>query len=412
MTEDTIGSGHPKTPATGLRVAQLQIAAQALTTILRADNPADAVLQNLFRRNRKAGAKDRARISALVYGVLRNYFRLRAALNGHATALELCAAHVLQTGMDSLPPMQELDITALRTRLLSFDTTSLTAAARHNLPDWLWEKLRAQYGETEASTLALALNRQASVDLRVNTLKTSREAAIQALSGDGIAAEPTPHSSLGLRLQKRVALQNSRAFRAGLVEPQDEGSQLLTLFVNPRPGEKIADFCAGAGGKTLALGALMENRGELHAFDISGSRLSRLADRLKRSGLTRVQVQQLHDEHDADLEQFVRQFDAVLADVPCSGTGTLRRRPELRLQNPSLPALQQQQLSILTAASRLVRRGGRLVYATCSVLQEENQDRLRAFLSTHPSFVVEQERQWLPHRDGTDGFYAAALRAK
>jgi len=406
MTSGTIGSGSGAAP----RHTQLRLAATALTQVFEGTQPADAVLRELFARHRNAGSRDRAAISALFYGVLRDYFPLRATLGETASALELCAAHALrslQLPPEALPRLEGLDVSALAQRLTQAAPPG--EAARHNLPPWLWQSLLAQYGAADAAALALALNTEAGVDLRVNTLKARRDEAQRALRDEGVESEPIVGLEAGLRLRKREALQRTRAFRDGWVEPQDAGSQRLALFVEPAPGETIVDFCAGGGGKTLALGALMRNRGTLHAFDTSRARLAGLAPRLARSGLSIVVAQTLRNERDARLQPLAGRCDAVLVDAPCSGTGTLRRNPELRLRAPELPALVATQGTILDAAAKLVRPGGRLIYASCSVLAQENQDVVRRFAESHGDFQAAGELVLLPHRDGTDGFYAARL---
>ena len=346
------------------------------------------MLREQFARTR-AGSRDRAAIGALVYGVLRNYFALRERLGGDAAPEALCEG------------LAELG---------ALDRAALPPSARHNLPPALWDALSAQYGEPEAAALADALNEPAFVDLRVNVLKATREQAQAALAAEGIAAQPIAGVATGLRLSRRAPLQATRAFRDGLVEPQDEGSQRLAGYAAPKPRERVADFCAGAGGKTLALGALMRNEGELHAFDVSRARLARLGPRLARSGLTIVRETALVDENDPALAPLAGHFDVVLVDAPCSGTGTLRRNPELRLRTPDLPALAAAQWRILAAAARLVRPGGRLVYATCSVLRGENEAVVERFLADHPAFRADGASMiLLPHRDLTDGFFAARL---
>jgi len=387
------------------------MAADALDTIHGGEKPADVALRELYARHRNAGSRDRAQITDLVYGVLRDYFPLRAALGENTSTVELCAAQALRSGVASagtLPRLEGLDAVDVAQRLLACDERSLAAAARHNLPGWLWDKLEAQYG-ADASALARALNQTATVDLRVNTLKATREVAQAALRDEAIESAPTARSPIGLRLAAREALQRTRAFRDGLVEPQDEGSQLLAQFVAPRAGEIVVDFCAGAGGKALALGAAMRDRGELHAFDVSRERLARFTPRLLRSGLTIVRPQALRNERDPRLNALAARCDAVLVDAPCSATGTLRRNPELRLRTPDVAALALLQLTILDAAAKLVKPGGRLVYATCSVLAEENERVVEQFLGSHPEFGKADELVLLPHRDGTDGFYAAQL---
>jgi 16S rRNA (cytosine967-C5)-methyltransferase len=412
MKPDTIGSR----PLSALRHTHLRHAANALARVIAGEMPADSALRELFAQHRNAGSRDRATITRLVYGVLRDWFRLRAALGDNATPLELCAAHALASAGASegeaegatLPALEGLDAASVAQRLAALDPRTLGDAARHNLPAWLWDALRAQYG-AQAAALADALNTEATVDLRVNTLKATREQARDALREDGIEAEPIEGLETGLRLRKREALQRTRAFRDGWVEPQDAGSQRLAAFTGAVAGETVVDFCAGAGGKTLALGAQMRNRGRLIACDVSRERLARLAPRLARSGLGIVEQHVLSHERDARLQPLHEACGAVLVDAPCSATGTLRRNPELRLRTPGLGALATTQGAILEGAARLVRPGGRLVYATCSVLAAENEDIAAAFLSHHREFQPDGELTLLPHRDGTDGFYAVKL---
>ena len=403
----TIGSSD----RAALRHTHLRHAAAALARAIDGAAPADAALRELFAQHRSAGARDRATITRLVYGVLREVFALRAALGENATPLELCAAHALRApgvAPEALPRVEGLDAAALARRLAAFDAATLGDAARHNLPPWLWDALRAQYGE-EAAALADALNTEATVDLRVNTLKATREQARAALRDDGVESEPIDGVATGLRLRRREALQRTRAFRDGWIEPQDAGSQRLAAFAGAAAGETVVDFCAGAGGKALALGAHMRNRGRLVACDVSRERLGRLAPRLARSGLSIVETQVLTHERDARLQPLLGRCDAVLVDAPCSATGTLRRNPELRLRPVDLAELAATQGAILEGAARLVRPGGRLVYATCSVLAAENEEIAAAFISYHKDFEPDGELILLPHRDGTDGFYAIRL---
>lgn len=414
------------TSAPGLRRAQLLLARQALEAILAAQRPADAILQDLFRDNRQCGSRDRARISELVYGVLRDLRRLQAIAGLQADAGALCALRLLDQGLADAATLEAWGLTAstaLARRLAGFDPATLTPAQRDNLPQACHERLVAQYGEDATAALAQALRGQAQVDLRVNRLKATREAARQRLAQEGVKAEPTPRSPLGLRLSARAPLQNLASFREGWVEPQDEGSQLIALLVGARPGDTVVDYCAGAGGKTLALAAQMQDRGELLACDISAARLKKLRPRLQRAGVNSVSGLALPDE--TALAKFAGRCDAVLVDAPCSATGTWRRNPELRLREPDFAALQALQLRILGDAARLPRAGGRLVYATCSLMAVENDEVVRAFLEQHPGYVREDageilraagadwqepELRLLPQRHGTDGFYAVAFR--
>ncbi len=402
---NTIGSGTAPESRFSSRATHFLTAAQALAEILLARRPADAIVHDHFRKAR-SGSRDRALISSLVYGVLREIFPLRTLLGTSASTLDFCVAHACRAGI-KLPPLRETDPDSLRATMAA--GPDLPAAARHNLSDTLWQRLVAQYSEPEASALAMALNQEAAVDLRINLLRGTREQGLARLAADGVEAYATAHAETGVRVDRRLPLQSLPSYLEGWIEPQDEGSQLLALAMAPKSGERIADFCAGAGGKTLALGALMGNTGELHAFDSSGARLDRMTPRLQRAGLTMVTRHTL--EPDVTVPPAMSgSFDAVLVDAPCSGSGTLRRHPELRLQDPDLLSLAATQAAVLRKAAILVRPGGRLMYATCSVLAEENEAVTTAFLAKDRGFIAGQTLRLLPHRDGTDGYYALMLR--
>jgi 16S rRNA (cytosine967-C5)-methyltransferase len=286
--------------------------------------------------------------------------------------------------------------------------------------------LLAQFGEQETLELAEALNRPAPVDLRTNTHKAERDAVQAQLEQEGFAMTPTPYSPVGLRRIDRAPLFNTKCFKGGLFEVQDEGSQLVSLLLEPRRQEMIADFCAGAGGKALHLAAMMANSGTLYAFDVSAKRLERLKPRLRRAGLDNVRAVAIAHERDDRVKRLHGKLDRVLVDAPCSGTGTLRRNPDIKWRTLDLPALVKQQGEILAAAAALVKPGGRLVYVTCSLLTEENDGVIEAFRAREPAFQVIPAQQildrrhiplvagddalrLLPHRHGTDGFYAVAL---
>lgn len=330
----------------------------------------------------------------MVYGVLRDF----RALEAQASSRE--AAALVSAWLAPQP------------------REGLAEDLRLNIPSALYTLLKAQYGD-ELDALARSLNTEASVDLRVNTLRATRGEALTALTQEGLEATPTPFAPTGLRLKKRAALQATAVFRDGWIEPQDEGSQLLAQLLYPQPGEKVCDYCAGAGGKTLALGALMQNRGELYACDVSQTRLEKLLPRAQRAGLTIIQAWLLRGDQPA-----ASHFDAVLVDAPCSATGTWRRNPDLGLRPLDLAALAQQQSQILEKAASLVKPGGRLVYATCSLLAQENDAVVDAFLNKQPAFrsadagaalaaqgirLPGERLRLLPHQHGTDGFFAAAL---
>lgn len=386
------------------RRLHVQRARVALEDIVRGSQPADLTLEKLFRTHKEMGKRDRAAVSDMVYGVLRDVCRLQA-LAGDVPAAWL-SRHLADLGM------RPLDICDLELPVPVADS-GVDAAAAHNLPATLYEPLLARLGAAGTQALAVALNQLAPVDVRVNTLKLAREEAIERLAADGVAAVATPYSPWGLRLAKRLSRQ-SPLLLEGLLEPQDEGSQLLALLAQAAPGETVIDWCAGAGGKALALAATMQNQGRLITCDISASRLAKLPPRALRAGVTIIEAQTLPNEATQAL-----QADVVLVDAPCSGTGTLRRAPELRLRRFDFPALAKLQGHILSEASQAVRKGGRLLYATCSLLAQENEDVVDAFLATHPQFAAappsnslldaQQRLRLWPHQHGTDGFFAACL---
>jgi 16S rRNA (cytosine967-C5)-methyltransferase len=315
------------------------------------------------------------------------------------------------------------------TEIAKIDQSSLPEKLRHNLPDWLAGALQQQLGN-EFWPLVGALSAPAALDLRVNLIKAKREDVQAALAKVGIAAEPTLHSPWGLRVQGKPALNKLDLFTSGAIEVQDEGSQLLALLTDPKRGEMVVDFCAGAGGKTLALGAAMRSTGRLYALDVSGHRLDALKPRLARSGLSNVHPAQIAHERDDRIKRLAGKIDRVLVDAPCSGLGTLRRNPDLKWrQSPkSVAELQVKQAAILAGAARLLKPGGRLVYATCSLLAAENEEIVAAFSTERaadfkplaaqdllaaarvdaPEDLCDGDflRLW-PHRHGTDGFFAA-----
>ncbi len=403
--------------------AQWQLAVTTLQTVMQQGRAADRLLQAAFREQRAMGGRDRARVTALVYGVLRDLRRLRRIADTD-DATRLCAVHALEAQMTDIAGLERLgvaDASALAGRLTTFDAASLSDAERLNLPDAVHARWQETWGVEQTTALAQALLRQAPVDLRVNTLRATPAQVLAALEAANVVALPTPYAPLGLRLSGRAPLQTLPAYHDGWVEPQDEGSQLLALLVQAQPGERVADWCAGAGGKTLALAAAMENRGELWAMDTEASRLQRLMPRLQRAGVGIVSMQ-VHDDTPR-----TQTFDAVLVDAPCSATGTWRRQPEARLKTLDLPALTQVQGQILAAAADAVGPGGRLVYATCSLLPDENERVVEAFLNARTDFEsVDAETvlrsqgvqlpgrylQLHPHQHGTDGFFGACLRRR
>ncbi|WP_367068030.1 RsmB/NOP family class I SAM-dependent RNA methyltransferase [Oryzisolibacter sp. LB2S] len=422
---------HPK--------ALLDACAELVRLTLNFEHPADAVVSRYFRDHRNLGPRERATLAETAYAVLRKkplFEQLARSGSGpKERRLAILGFFGPRDFLKSALTPQEKDWVDACDAVREED---LLEPQRHNLPQWLAEPLKAQLGD-EFWALARSLQEQAPLDLRVNTLQAKRDQIQKELAQAAIQSVATPYSPWGLRVAGKPALNRLDAFTRGALEVQDEGSQLLALLLDAKRGEMVVDFCAGAGGKTLAIGAQMRNTGRLYAFDVSGHRLDALKPRLARSGLSNVHPAALAHERDERVKRLAGKIDRVLVDAPCSGLGTLRRNPDLKWrQSPqAVQELTAKQAAILASAARLVKPGGRLVYATCSVLPEENEAIAKAFGAAHADFVplsagellaqlkVEQAaglcsggedgqrylRLW-PHRHETDGFFAAVWQRK
>ncbi len=405
-------------------------ASAALELMLPFSEAADGVLSRYFRAQIELGSQLRGFIAETAYGVLRRK-RLLEALSQQTSARALILSYLVRiAGMSirQLEPVLRSDEARWLSEIKARDIGALPWAVQLDLPDWLYMRLQAQMGEAELIALGRSLLQAAPLDLRVNTLLTTREAVLADLQQQEIAAQITPHSPLGIRLAGKPALAKNPLFLSGKIEVQDEGSQLLGFLLAPTRHDTVVDFCAGAGGKTLLLGALMHSQGRLYAFDVSEKRLAQLKPRLKRSGLSNIHPHVITSETDTKVKRLAGKIDKVLVDAPCSGLGTLRRNPDLkwRQSEAAVQELQEKQIRILTAAAKLLKPGGRLVYATCSLLRQENEDVISAFLAAHANFEIEEvgpifQRLNLalptgpmlhldPVRSGTDGFFAAVLK--
>jgi len=407
----------------------LRLAGMALADVLILSGPADAKLGAFFRQNRELGTRERAFVAESVYGVLRRKSFL-AYLAGGEDPRKLLLAWLLRIQGASI---RDLDETLSKQQkewaqeIKAKRADDIPLAMQADVPQWLWDKMAAQYGETEALTIARSMHLPANLDLRVNTIKATREDVMAKFSSEKTTVGVTPYSPLGIRMPQKMTISRHTLFTDGKIEVQDEGSQLLAQLVAPRRGEMVADFCAGAGGKTLAMGALMRNTGSIYAFDVSEKRLSNLGQRLKRSGLSNLRSQLISSEQDPKLKRLNGKFDRVLVDAPCSGFGTLRRNPDLKWrQTPKdIVELSAKQTNILARAAKLLKSGGRLVYATCSLLRDENEAIAEAFLTAHPDFILVPVNEILaqqkialdtgnylklfPHIHKTDGFFAAVF---
>ncbi|MDM0105579.1 RsmB/NOP family class I SAM-dependent RNA methyltransferase [Variovorax sp. J22R24] len=422
---------HPK--------ALLEASADLVGLVLKFDHPADQVVSRFFRDHRELGPRERATLAETVYTVLRKKLlfdhlspsgsgpkeRRMAILGFHGPRdfLKSALNDTEKRWLDNCDAVKQDD---------------LLERHRHNLPEWLVAPLKAQLGD-QFWPLVESLQQPAPLDLRVNALTDKRPEVQKELALASIKAVPTPFSPWGLRIDGKPALTKLDAFARGAVEVQDEGSQLLALLLDAKRGEMVVDFCAGAGGKTLAIGATMRNTGRLYAFDTSAHRLDALKPRLARSKLSNVHPAAIAHERDDRIKRLAGKIDRVLVDAPCSGLGTLRRNPDLKWRQSSQSVLEltAKQTAILQSASRLVKSGGRLVYATCSVLPEENEAIAEAFGAANPDFEAadaadvleglkvpgaealcaggEGGRRYLrlwPHRHATDGFFAAVWNRK
>ncbi|HET7062023.1 MAG TPA: RsmB/NOP family class I SAM-dependent RNA methyltransferase [Nitrosospira sp.] len=415
-----------------LTPSYLDITTSALRAVLPLEFPADAILRNFFRNNPKLGPSERAFIAQTIFGILRHRFFLESIILNPRPRSLLIAYLIKYGGLNlrEVAPFLSERETKWATTLKAISEESRPLAIRAELPDWLIEKLRHFMTESAILALGRSLQQNASVDLRVNTLMASRENVIALLEQTGIASAATPYSPVGIRLAENPAINRHELFLSGKVEVQDEGSQLLGYLVAPKRRDMVVDFCAGSGGKALMLGAMMHSQGRIYAFDTSEKRLNNLKPRLKRSGLSNLFPQLIAHEKDQKVKRLTGKIDRVLVDAPCSGLGTLRRNPDLKWRHSpqSIEELKHKQSAILSSAAHLLKPGGRLVYATCSFLPEENQQIVEDFLANNRQFtllncaeLLAQQKipvdtgvflQLSPASHGTDGFFAAAMEIK
>jgi 16S rRNA (cytosine967-C5)-methyltransferase len=412
-----------------LSEVRFNLAISALTEILQAQQPADVVLGNFLHKHKKLGSNDRSYIADTVFAILRRHLLLRHLCHD-ATPRRLFLAYLAkspQCDLNGLSPHLRGSEKQWMADIRPLSEDKLSLALRSDLPEWITKKLAKFMDAAEILALGQSLQHSAPLDLRVNTLLASREAVLSELAQRNINASLTPYSPLGIRLGDKPAINRDPLFLSGKIEVQDEGSQLLCYLLEPKRHDMVVDFCAGAGGKTLTLGAMMRSHGRIYAFDPSEKRISRLKPRLKRSGLSNVHAQCINNENDLKIKRLHGKIDKVLVDAPCSGLGTLRRNPDLklRLSSVSVEELSEKQFAILNSAAKLLKSGGRLVYATCSFLAEENEKVVERFLACNPNFsllncaeILENQQiplktgrylKLYPHLHHTDGFFAAAL---
>jgi 16S rRNA (cytosine967-C5)-methyltransferase len=410
---------------------------ELIRILLTDQRPADQLIDTFFRQRRYLGSHDRRELAESVYGILRHLRLLQAlvakvkpdAVSHPAWLFAAYKLHIEKASSEAVQtyalPISPSEIADLATQTTS-DFGLQDLGLQFSFPDWLVAALQRQMGENETTKLLEALNQPPPLTIRVNTLKATRDACLRELRQRGYDCTPAKLSPDGIHLAKRTNLFGLDLFRNGWFELQDEGSQIIALLLDPKPNWRVADVCAGGGGKTLHLAALMKNRGEIFAFDIVPQRLENLRKRTRRCGIHNVRVQLLQpDEVPANL---LGQMDAILIDAPCSGSGVLRRNPDAKwkITPKMVQEMAAKQKQIINQYAPLLKTGGRLVYATCSLRAEENEKVVQAFLAQHSEFrpadaaAILQRYQLahlthgsaihlFPHRHGTDGFFAAVV---
>jgi len=424
--------------------ARIQACIELLNQQQNTKKPADRVQAQYFRERRYIGSKDKAAISEYYYRVLRQRGALDYRLHQSRLAFTNRLRMALLLGLDKalLPslfngekfapkPLKDEEPEKLE-YAQQVEMAEAPFAAKLNFPEWLEDDLSTSLGERFELEMA-SLAQRAPLDVRVNLLLSQRQDVFDRLTHSGLEAELCRLSPWGIRIHSKIALTNIEEFNQGLIEVQDEGSQLLALLTRAKAKQRVIDFCAGAGGKTLALAGMMQNKGTIWACDVHSKRLEQLSKRKKRAQAHNIRSHLLSSEKDKWVKQHAESADIVLIDAPCTGTGTWRRSPDARwnLTAEDLAELVELQASILQSAQRLLKPGGRLFYATCSVLKQENQDQIMRFLNANQDFEASQIElpedllhhsdkylldghcfQCLPTLSGTDGFFLSCLTKK
>lgn len=415
--------------------ARIQATFDLLQEIADTPRPADSLVSAYFRARRFIGSHDRADIATRLYAIMRHQARLDWWLKKFEVEIsprtrlltwlalgekfKIKSIGEMFTGDKFDPePLEEPERILLRKiEGGTIEHPEMPEQVVAECPPECYEALKLKFGKNFMREMR-AMQKPATLDLRINPLKTTREEILQALKEMEFRSEACALSPWGVRVFERPSLSALPMLKNGLVDIQDEGSQMVALAVGAKPGERVIDFCAGAGGKTLAIGAMMENKGKIIACDVMEGRLKRSTERFRRAGLHNIETRVISSERDPWVKKHKGSFDRVLTDAPCSGTGTWRRNPDARWRplGPGLEKLLHTQAEILDSAARLVKAGGRLIYATCSLLPEENENQIEKFLATHPEFTLSpcglNGADYLalsPAQHGTDGFFAAAM---
>ena len=406
---------------------------QLLNDFKSSTYPADSFLSNFFKHQKKLGSHDRANIAEIFYGFIRNrrLIEFLAITSEIRSCLLIYLVFIKGLSIKSLSSMIDEDELNWLADKKAKKPHNINPEIKLSLPDWLWEKLISLYGLDQATNIGQSLLEPADLNIRVNQLKQKKVDEVLAILQKDFSEVKdkiylTHLSKLGISLPRGTPINRHHLFKDGSIEVQDEGSQLISLMLNPKRGQMVADFCAGAGGKTLAIADLMKNSGRVYAFDVSDKRLENLKTRLKRSGASNIYPQRIQNENDLKIKRLKHKFDRVLVDAPCTGFGTLRRNPDLkwRYGEKDLIEINVKQLNILNAAASLCKKGAYLLYATCSILKNENEEIVEKFLENHKGFKILPPQQilkdinfdetsrylnLLPHQHGTDGFFAALM---
>lgn len=430
------------------QAARIQSGIELLERMEKAPIPMDNVIRDFMAQRRYIGSKDRTDIVERLYAMVRHHARLGWHI-AQADAIDTprtrtLAFLILHDGLspaqaaqffdggkhhaDALDATEEKMIAALNGKTM--DDAAMPVAVRAECPDWATDKLQRQFGDRFEDELR-AMMSPASLDLRVNTIKATREEVRASLAAQNIETQEGLYSPVALRAPAKSFMGATKAFEKGLVDIQDEGSQLIALLTGAKPGMRVLDYCAGGGGKTLAIAALMNNKGNIVAMDNDTRRLDKGKPRYRKAGIHNVELRSLADEqHRKWLRRQKETMDVVLVDAPCSSSGTWRRNPDLRWRQygPSVDQIVAIQAEILGKVADKVKSGGRLVYATCSLFREENEDQVEKFLAAHPDFkILPLEQAWdfggkppcagpylrlSPAAHGTDGFFTAVLVKK
>ena len=406
---------------------------QLLNDFKSSTYPADSFLSYFFKHQKKLGSHDRANIAEIFYGFIRNkrLIEFLAVTSEIRPCLLIYLVFIKGLSIKSFSSMIDVDELNWLADKKAKKPHNINPEIKLSLPDWLWKKLMSLYGVDQATNIGQSLLEPADLNIRVNQLKQKKVDEVLAILQKDFSKVkdkiyPTRLSKLGISLPRGTTINRHHLFKDGSIEVQDEGSQLISLMLNPKRGQMVADFCAGAGGKTLAIADLMKNSGRVYAFDVSDKRLENLKTRLKRSGASNIYPQRIQNENDIKIKRLKYKFDRVLVDAPCTGFGTLRRNPDLkwRYGEKDLIEINVKQLNILNAAASLCKKGAYLLYATCSILKNENEEIVEKFLENHKGFKILPPQQilkdinfdetsrylnLLPHQHGTDGFFAALM---